>query len=262
MKSLNVMIVDDEALARSRLKTLLSDCTEPLATCTAEAQDAMQAMSKLAIQQPDVMLLDIHMPGADGLQLARELRQMRPDMAIVFVTAHPEHAVDAFDLDVTDYLTKPVRLERLQTALRKVATKLLLNTEQTSEQNQRRVPNSSQQTIVISDRGRTERVLLSEVLYFKAELKYVTVRTAQRSYILDGSLSELETQFTDDFLRIHRNTLVAKREMRALERFVGKADDEEDAGVEGWALRLRNCEEPLQVSRRQLATVRAVISQH
>ena len=257
MQTLNVMVVDDEYLARSRIKTLLADCHEPPCILEAEASDAMEAMAKLRDAAVDVVLLDIHMPGADGLQLARELRKMRPELAIIFVTAHAEHAVDAFDLDVTDYLTKPVRAERLQKAMQKV----LLKREQTIHNLSRLSADSSQKFIVIQDRGRTERVPLDDVLYFKAELKYVTVRTATRSYILDGALTELEAQYAQDFLRIHRNTLVARHEMRALERMLGGADDEEAEGIEGWAVRLRRCDEALLVSRRQLASVRAVISQ-
>jgi two-component system, LytTR family, response regulator AlgR len=258
MTALNVMVVDDEHLARARIKTLLADCQEPPCLLEAEASDAMEAMAKLRSTAVDVVLLDIHMPGADGLQLARELRRIRPELAIIFVTAHAEHAVEAFDLDVMDYLTKPVRAERLQKAL----LKALQNKELTMHAQHAERPDLSQKYVIISDRGRTERVPLPEVLYFKAELKYVTVRTAQRSYILDGSLSELEAQYTQDFLRIHRNTLVARREMRLLERFQGVDEDDAEGGaVEGWAVRLRSCEEPLLVSRRQLATVRSVIAQ-
>ncbi len=254
---LSVMVVDDELLARTRLKTLLADCQDPPCILAAEASDAMEAMAKLRTLSADVVLLDIRMPGADGLQLARELRSIRPELAIIFVTAHAEHAVEAFDLEVTDYLTKPVRMERLQKAL----LKALQNKERSAHINNGLEADLAQKYIIIQDRGRTERVPLSEILYFKAELKYVTVRTAQRSYILDGSLSELEAQHAQDYLRIHRNTLVARREMRALERFHGAEEDEDGAGQEGWAVRLRHCDEALQVSRRQLASVRAVIAQ-
>lgn len=262
MMSLNVMVIDDEQLARTRLKTLLADCDEPPCLLEAEASDAMEAMAKLRDANVDAVLLDIHMPGADGLQLARELRKMRPELSIIFVTAHAEHAVDAFDLDVTDYLTKPVRAERLQKALHKALQKK----QQLAQISRRPEADLAQKYIIIQDRGRTERVPLADVLYFKAELKYVTVRTAQRSYILDGALTELEAQYAQDFLRIHRNTLVLRSEMRSLERFHGVDEDEpthngESATVEGWAVRLRSCEEPLQVSRRQLASVRAVIAQ-
>ena len=115
---LTVLLVDDEALARSRLRTLLGDCRAPPASVVGEAANAVQAMQ--ALQHgvvADVVLLDIHMPGADGMALARALRDIAQPPALVFVTAHPQHAVDAFELDALDYLTKPVRLERLQAAL-------------------------------------------------------------------------------------------------------------------------------------------------
>ena len=257
---LTALIVDDEPLARLRMRTLLGDCQQPTCSVAGEAVDAMQAMAVLRSTPCDVVLLDIHMPGADGMQLARELRSVRPELGIIFVTAHAEHAVAAFDLEVVDYLTKPVRLERLEKAL----AKALQKKELLEQSNQGQSAQLMQKTIIIQDRGRTERVPLAEVLYFKAELKYVTVRTAQKSYILDGSLNDLEARYADHYLRIHRNTLVAKRAMRALERYTERAsehhDDDDAADVEGWAVRLRGVDDALLVSRRQLAAVRAAIA--
>ncbi|MET0311460.1 MAG: LytTR family DNA-binding domain-containing protein, partial [Burkholderiaceae bacterium] len=185
--------------------------------------------------------------GADGLTLARTLRTLPQPPAVVFVTAHAEHAVEAFELEAADYLTKPVRLERLQAAMQKVARR--------GGENGVPPPGEKpEDVLLIQDRGRTERVPVSEVLYFKAELKYVTVRTASRSYILDGSLSELEERHTGRFMRIHRNALVARRALRALE----KHDDPEEG--EGWAVRLNGLPEVLAVSRRQLAAVREAIT--
>jgi two-component system, LytTR family, response regulator AlgR len=241
-----MLVVDDEALARSRVRTLLADCSAPAAACAGEASNAAQAMELLMRQPFDAVLLDIHMPGADGLGLARALRSMAQPPAIVFVTAHAEHAVAAFELDAVDYLTKPVRLERLQSALQKVER--LLQARGIAG------PASSAEALLIHDRGRTERVPLAEVLYFKAELKYVTVRTAARSYILDASLSELEERHATGFLRVHRNALVARRALRALERH----DDAEEG--EGWAVRLTGVDEVLAVSRRQLAAVRDALA--
>lgn len=244
--SLRILVVDDEPLARSRLRTLLGDCTSPAATVVAEAANATEAMEQLRRQPVDAVLLDIHMPGADGLALAQALRTLNEPPAVVFVTAYAEHAVTAFELEALDYLTKPVRLERLQAALQKVERQLQA----------RRAPaaGSSEDVLVIQDRGRTERVPLSEVLYFKAELKYITVRTAGRSYILDGSLSDLEERHGANFLRVHRNALVARRAVRALEKHY---DPEEG---EGWAVRLNGVDESLSVSRRQLSAVREALS--
>ena len=111
---LSVLIVDDELLARARLRALLGDCSAPAAQVVAEAANAVQALAWLQHQTVDVALIDIHMPGADGLTLAQALRALPHPPAVVFVTAHAEHAVQAFELEALDYLTKPVRLERLQ----------------------------------------------------------------------------------------------------------------------------------------------------
>lgn len=243
---LKVLLVDDELLARSRLRTLLADCSAPAASVEAEAANATQAIEWLQRQQFDVALIDIHMPGADGLTLARTLRTLPKPPAIVFVTAHAEHAVQAFELEALDYLTKPVRLERLQQALQKVAR--LVHSAPAPG------PAVPEEAVIIQERGRTERVPLSEVLYLKAELKYITVRTQARSYLLEASLSELEARYPTRFLRIHRNALVARHAVRALERH----DDAQEG--EGWAVRLAGIDELLLVSRRQLTAVRELVA--
>ena len=243
---LHILIVDDETLARQRLRTLLADCTAPAIGSVTEAAHATEAMERLQHCTVDVVLLDIHMPGMDGISFAQALAALPRPPAVVFVTAHAEHAVAAFELDAVDYLTKPVRLERLQQALQK--------TERTAHMGRALQADLAQGTLLIHDRGRTERIPLGEVLYFKAELKYVTVRTAARSYILDDSLSELETRYATRFMRIHRNALVARRAVRALEKHY-----DADEG-EGWAVRLDGLSELLMVSRRQVAAVRDAIS--
>ncbi len=244
--NLNVLLVDDEDLARSRLRTLLSDCASPSAVVVAEAATAAQALAALQRDTFDVVLLDVRMPGADGVSLARSISGMAVSPAVVFVTAHAEHAVQAFEVAAVDYLTKPVRLERLQQALHKV--------ERYLQSNRTPEPVLTEETLVIQDRGQTERLSLSSVLYFKAELKYITVRTASRSYVLDGSLNELEEKYAATFMRVHRNALVARRAMRAL---VKHYDAEEG---EGWAVRVNGLAELLAVSRRQLSAVREAIA--
>ncbi|HAU56994.1 MAG TPA: DNA-binding response regulator [Comamonadaceae bacterium] len=253
---MNILIVDDEALARSRLRTLVGDCTgteRHALTETATAAEAMALLTPSGGRAFDVVLLDIHMPGQDGLCLAQTLQALGHPPAVVFVTAHADHAVSAFELDAVDYLTKPVRLERLQQALAKA--------QRAQRPGSGMAPPTAPataappgETLVIQDRGRTERVPLAEVLYLKAEQKYVTVRTAARNYVLDGSLSELETRYPEQFLRIHRNALVARRAVRALEKHY---DPEEG---EGWAVRLHGLAELLAVSRRQVAAVREEIA--
>ena len=243
--TLKVLLVDDEALARSRLRTLLGDCSAPRAEVLAEAANAVQAMTALSRDAFDLVLLDIRMPGADGVTLARSMATMAKPPRVVFVTAHAEHAVQAFDVEAVDYLTKPVRLERLQQALQKVER--IVHSERASQ------PEHLEESLIIQDRGGTERVPLTEVLYLKAELKYITVRTANRSYILDGTINELEEKYAAQFIRIHRNALVARRAVRSLEKHF---DPEEG---EGWAVRLDGIDELLAVSRRQLTAVREAI---
>ena len=243
---LHILIVDDETLARQRLRTLLADCTAPAIGSVTEAAHATEAMERLQHGTVDVVLLDIHMPGMDGISFAQALAALPRPPAIVFVTAHAEHAVAAFELDAADYLTKTVRLERLQQALQKA--------ERTAHAGRAPQADLTQEVVLIHDRGRTERIPLGEVLYFKAELKYVTVRTAARSYILDDSLSELEARYAPRFMRIHRNALVARRAVRALEKHYDAIEGE------GWAVRLDGLSELLMVSRRQVAAVREAIS--
>jgi two-component system response regulator AlgR len=244
--ALKALVVDDEALARARMRTLLSDCKAPAVQSVCEAANAVHAMEHLQHQQFDVLLLDIHMPGADGLALARMLQSLPHRPALIFVTAHSEYALQAFELEATDYLTKPVRLERLQAALQKVERRMAARGVVPTEV-------AHEEVLVIQERGRTERVPLRQVVYFKAELKYVTVRTSTRSHLFDGSLNELEAKYPQQFLRIHRNALIARGAVRALEKHF-----EAEEG-EGWAVRLDGVDELLAVSRRQLAAVRALV---
>lgn len=248
--ALQLLIVDDEALARSRMRTLLADCSAPAAQVAGEAANAAQALEQLRRQRFDAALVDIRMPGPDGLALALALKGLPEPLPVVFVTAHAEHAVAAFELEALDYLTKPVRLARLQAALQKIER--LKQPGSASQPNP--VPSTPQESLVIQDRGLVLRVPLAEVLYFKAELKYITVRTAGKAYILDASLADLESRHAGRFLRVHRNALVARHAMRALEKHHDPVEGE------GWAVRLHGVDELLAVSRRQLGAVREAIS--
>ena len=259
--ALRVLVVDDETPARQRLGDVLARLPRDIEV--GEAADARAAYARLVSEPWDVVLLDVQMPDMDGLALAELLRQRTPPPAVVFVTAHPEHALRAFELDAVDYLTKPVRQERLQLALDKAerwrhsgAVAAPPAAEPPSHEG---VARAAPQAIVIHERGRTERVPLDDVIYLKAEWKYVTVRTAGRSYIYDGSLHEFERSQPERWLRIHRNALVARERVRALERGHGQPSAGEEA-FDGWVVRLDGVPERLQVSRRQLPHVREALA--
>ena len=245
--ALKVLLVDDEALARMRLRDLLSDCLDPATVLVGEAGNAQQALALLGSTPCDVVLLDIHMPGMDGLRLAQAIKAVTQPPAVVFVTAHTEHALQAFDLDALDYLTKPVRRDRLQQALEKA---------QRWQAARKAGGADTADHLLIQDRGRVERVPVSDVVYLKAELKYVTVRTRERSHIYDGSLSDLEGRYPDRFVRVHRNALVSRSSLRALERHHGGGAD-----ADGWEVALHGVDERLSVSRRQLPALREMLQQ-
>ena len=250
---LRVLIVDDEELARTRLKTLVAECAEPRARVVGEAASSALALGWLEHNSCDVLLLDIQMPGADGRQLSRLLRQRsgpgHPAPAVVFVTAHAEHALEAFELDAVDYLTKPVRRERLATALQRVAQRRAASSGAAAPASP-----SDEPVIVVSDRGRVVRVPLSQVIYLRAEQKYVTVRTREREHLIEESLIALEREFSGPFVRIHRNCLVARSGIRGFER-TGGGDEEAH-----WQVVLDGVVERLPVSRRQWPTVRELIA--
>jgi len=249
---LRVLIVDDEALARSRLATLVRDCLDPRCDVVGECANVRQGMESLQEHGADVVLLDIQMPGATGLEWAAELRRAEQPPVVVFVTAHGEHALAAFDLDAADYLTKPVKRDRLFAALDRAARRKPAPTAPGA---------AAGPVLVVSERGRVVRVPLSEVLYLKAEQKYVTLRTGVRSYLLDDSLTDLEQRLGDHVLRVHRNALVARHAVRALERRrLQDEDDEGDDAEPGWALQVAVTAEWLAVSRRQVSAVREALA--
>jgi two-component system, LytTR family, response regulator AlgR len=242
-----LLIVDDEPLARMRLRSLLEGLPELEVQLIGEAGDADEALLQLRAQAADAVLLDIRMPGRDGLRLAAALKSLPRPPAVIFVSAHAEHALKAFELEAVDYLTKPVRRERLLAALQRVQLRL-----RPTPAPEAAAP--ADPVLVFSDRGRVLRLPVREVLYLKAELKYVTLRTAEHSHVLDEPLSDLELRLGESFIRIHRNALVARRAIRALEM---RGSD--DGSGEGWAVRVAPLDEWLPVSRRQVAAVKSAL---
>ena len=249
---LKVLIVDDEPLARDRLRTLLSDLAGQLPSeVVGEAANGLLALEALRQQTADVVLADIRMPGMDGIELATHLGRLEKPPAVIFTTAYDNYAVQAFDLNAVDYLLKPVRAQRLLAALQKVPgprpeAALLANIGQ-------EVRGGGRTHLSCHERGRLLLVPITEVLYFKADLKYVTARTAEREYLLDEALTHLETEFAERFLRLHRAVLVAKTALAGFEKAAG-----DDAEAYGWAL-LRGVPEKLPVSRRQWAPAKALV---
>ena len=255
--SLRVLLVDDEPLARARLRSLLAEIDEPRCEVIGEAADAGQALALCgdADTRCELLLLDIGLPGArSGLQLAQGLQALARPPSVVFVTAHAEHALRAFELDAADYLTKPVSRERLRSALQRVAQRRR-GADAAHEQ-----PAPDAAVLVVHDRGRVLRLPLHEVLYLKAELKYVTLRTLHHSYVLDDPLSELEQRLGPGFVRVHRNALVAGAAVRSLQRRRDAVGSGDEGSAEHWAVQVMPIGEWLAVSRRQLAAVREALA--
>lgn len=238
-EALKVFIVDDEAPARARLRSLLEDCAEALPNqVVGEADSGAAALAALEAVRADVVLLDIRMPGTDGIEVARRLANWAERPAIVFVTAYDAHAVTAFELRACDYLLKPVRRDRLLDALRRVRPE---------PPTQPAV--STRDHFTVSDRGRVLRVPVGEVLYLRAELKYVTLRTREREFVLDEPLTKLEEDYAGDLVRIHRNCLVNRTQLAGFE--LQREGDETR-----WVALLKDWPEVLPVSRRQSHVVR------
>ena len=234
--ALKVILADDEPLARARLASLLDDLAGELATeVVAEAADGASALARAAELPADVILLDIQMPGLSGLEAARHIAALPAPPAIIFVTAYDEYAVRAFELRALDYLLKPVRRERLREALSRLRPLARADAEALA-------PRRSHFAVV--EPGRVWRVPVADVLYLRAELRYVTARTREREYLLDESLVKLEEEFGDVFLRIHRNCLVARRHLLGFQRQAGEGEGH-------WLALLRDWPERLPVSRRQ-----------
>jgi len=233
---LSIILIDDEPLARSRLKRLL----EEVGHCEVigeggSGEDAIRLADEL---RPDLVLLDIRMPGLDGLEAAHRIHQLDPEPVVVFCTAYDEHALTAFDEDAVDYLVKPVRRERLEKALDKVR-KFLGKSE---DDNLRHYLRSK-----VGDR--VELIPVDRVIYLLAEHKYTTVVYDQGTAVIDDTLKSLIEEFSERFFRIHRNALVAISHLRGL---VKDADGQ-------IRVTLKGTDTDLEVSRRNLPGLRKLI---
>ncbi len=253
-KPLKILLVDDEPLARARLRELLGDLSGQLATeVVGEAANGLAALAFLREQTADVVLADIRMPGMDGIELAGHLASLAHPPAVIFTTAYDNYAVQAFDLNALDYLLKPVRTQRLLTALQKAGSQpgdpVLL------KDIGRAVRGTGRTHLSSHERGRLLLVPVAEILYFRADTKYVTARTLEREYLLDETLTHLETEFAERFIRLHRAVLVARSALAGFEKAAG-----DDAEAYGWAL-LRGLSEKLPISRRQWVPAKAALVQ-
>ncbi len=234
---MRVMVCDDEPLARQRLIRLLDNL--PGYDVAGEVANGQALLDAVQHDRPDIILLDIRMPGLDGLQAAKKLCQLGNPPAIIFCTAYDQHALEAFKVQALDYLLKPIGRDALQEALQRASRLAAAQQEE----------NKAREYISARTHKGLELVPLAEVRYFRAEQKYVVVRSAETEVLIDTSLKELESEFADTFFRIHRNALIAIGYLEGLET--------EEGGQH--LVRLAGIDERLVVSRRHLAPLRKLM---
>ena len=238
---MRVLIADDEAPARERLRSLLTEI--PDIEVVGEAVNGEQALRLTVDAAPDVVLLDIRMPGMDGIEAARQINSLVEPPAVIFTTAYDEYAVTAFDTNAVGYLLKPIRKEKLAEALGR-AGRLTRPQMQTLASNVE--PQKKRTHIAARHREGLRLIPVEEVLYFFAEQKYTTVKHVKGEDLIEDSLRSLEEEFDPSFVRIHRNALVSVRYLEGIDR-----------NTEGqYFVRLRGCQAPLQVSRRMASELR------
>ena len=239
---LNILIADDEAPARNRMRDLLSDIEH--VAVVAEAKNGKEAIDLALQTKPDLMLLDIRMPVMDGIEAAQHAQKIEPKPHIIFTTAFDAYAIKAFDLNAIDYLLKPIRLERLQTAINKAHA---LKPAQIAALK----PLQKTRThLSIHERGRVLLVPIETIIYLRAELKYITVRTVEREYLIEESLTNLEAEFGERFIRLHRNCLVAPPFIAGYEKRLNQDNEAQ------WVALLKGINETVTISRRQQHLVR------
>ena len=241
---MNILIVDDEPLARQRLAGLVQNL-DGYTQC-ADASNGQETLKLVQELKPDIILLDIRMPGMDGLEVARHLNKLSKPPAIIFTTAFSDHALQAFETHAIDYLVKPIKQERLHEALQAARR---LTRPQLQQINQSDAAANMRNNICVKIRGSLELVPISDIHYFLADQKYVTLKTSDHEHLIEESLKSLEDEFGHLFTRIHRNALVANQYIAGLE----KNNDGHHVIV------LQNIDDRLEISRRHLPLVRKKI---
>ncbi len=237
---MRILIVDDEAPARERLRSLVEEIGGPY-RIAGEAANGQQAVERCRDDEVDLVLMDIRMPGKDGIAAAAELATLGTPPAVIFVTAYEEHALEAFKGPAVDYLLKPIRRAHLERALERATVPTRPQLQALEARN-----DDGPEHISFSYRGGVQRIPVDDIVYFQADHKYVTVRHTGGEALLEESLKSLESRMGDRFFRIHRNALVARKRLVGLEK-----------GADGRSLvRLSDCDERLEVSRRHLPEVR------
>jgi two-component system response regulator AlgR len=234
---MNILICDDEPLGRERLSRLVMEAGHHV---VAQAPNGLDALAKVSEFHPDVLLLDVRMPEMDGIQCAEALTSLQNPPAVIFVTASDQHAIEAFQKQAIGYLLKPVNRDDLSAALTRASR---LNAAQV---NQLRATNHSdsptRQHITARTHRGMELIPLDSIYYFLADQKYVTVRHAGGEVLIDETLKELEAEFGDRFIRVHRNALLAVPFLEGIEM----------VATGQYQVRFRGIDERLAVSRRHL----------
>ncbi len=243
---LRIAVTDDEAPARNRLRDLLGDVSEMLPLeLVGEAENGKKLLELMEKQPVDVVLLDIRMPEMDGLETALHLQKLDDPPHVIFTTAYDDYAISAFELHAIDYLVKPIRLRRLHDALARTRSITRISLDVLNA-----VAPDARTHLSVQERGKVLLVPVADIRYLRAEHKYITIRTADRELLLEESLSRLEEEFNQRFVRIHRNCLVAKQYVQSFEKETGERAEAR------WVVRLRDVAETLPVSRRQQNVVR------
>ncbi|MDH5473063.1 MAG: LytTR family DNA-binding domain-containing protein [Gammaproteobacteria bacterium] len=241
---MNILIVDDEPLARQRLAGLVQNL-DGYVQC-GDASNGHETLKLVQELKPDIILLDIRMPGMDGLEVARHLNKLSKPPAIIFTTAYSDHALQAFETHAIDYLVKPIKQERLQEALQ--AAKRLTR-PQLQQIHQHDETLNTRTSICVKIRGSLELIPINEIRYFLADHKYVTLKTSNHEHLIEESLKSLEDEFNELFTRIHRNALVANQYITGMEK----------STTGHHVVLMQDIGDQLEISRRHLPLVRKKI---